>query len=177
MCAMAARAAVPSAVCAPPGFFRSARLAAPGSVLKALPCRKPQQQRHSQRHQLPVAAALLSPAAAFDVATVLVMPFYLAMIAAPKKPFTQRLLGSGSVFAAGAALYGVLLAAWNPLPQLAAVVRAAADAVTAAAAGGGANALRASLPSMPAFAALFTAPEVTVVAWIHLLLLDLLQAR
>jgi hypothetical protein len=111
------------------------------------------------------------------VATVLVMPFYLAMIAAPKKQFTQQLLGSGPVLAAGAALYGVLLAAWNPLPQLAAVVRAAAASVGAAAASGGADALRASLPSMPAFAALFTASEVTVVAWVHLLLLDLLQAR
>ena len=38
-------------------------------------------------------------------------------------------------------------------------------------------ALRSALPSMPAFAALFGSPEITALAWVHLVLLDLVQAR
>jgi hypothetical protein len=127
---------------------------------------------------MPPTAALLTPTVVFDVATVLVMPFYLAMVAFPKKRFTSKLLAAGPVLAAGAALYCLLLAAWDPLPQLGTVLSSAAAAIRAAAASGAsAQGLRAALPSMPAFAALFSSPQITVVAWVHLLLLDLLQAR
>ena len=124
------------------------------------------------------AAALLSPAAVFDAATVLVLPFYVAMIAAPSARLTQRLFSTPALLAAAGALYGLLLLAWNPLPQLAGVVSAAAEAVRgAASAGAAANAWRAALPSMPAFAALFGSGQVTALAWVHLVLLDLAQAR
>jgi predicted membrane protein len=121
----------------------------------------------------------LPPTTVFDAATLLVMPFYAAMVAAPKSAFTRRLMGTGSLIALAGALYGLLLVMWNPLPQLAAVVQPAAAAVAAAATAGGSLgvALRAALPSMPAFAALFGSPEITALAWVHLVLLDLVQAR
>lgn len=122
--------------------------------------------------------ALLTPGAVFDAATVLVLPFYAAMIAAPGARFTQRLFSTPALLALAGALYGLLLLAWNPLPQLSAVAGAAADAVrSAAGAGAAANAWRAALPSMPAFAALFSSGQVTALAWVHLVLLDLVQAR
>lgn len=125
------------------------------------------------------AASLLPPALVFDAATALVLPFYALMIAAPGRQLTQRLLSGPALFTAAAALYGLLLAMWRPLPAIAAVVQGAAAAVGAAAgsAGGVGEALRAALPSMPAFAALFGSPEITALAWVHLVLLDLLQAR
>ncbi|PRW20864.1 hypothetical protein C2E21_8564 [Chlorella sorokiniana] len=112
-------------------------------------------------------------------ATVLVLPFYALMIAAPRQQLTQRLFNTPAIFTAAAALYALLLAMWQPLPAIAAVVQGAAAAVAAAAgsAGGPAQALRTALPSMPAFAALFGSPEITALAWVHLVLLDLLQAR
>ena len=159
-------------------FFAGARL--PFRLVPPSSCGLPGAHQRRQRLRqgrgaaAPAAAALLPPAVVFDAATALVLPFYVAMIAAPRKPLTQRLLGSGPVFLAGAVLYGLLLATWNPLPQLAAAVQGAAAGVGGA---GVAASLRAALPSMPAFAALFSTPEITVVAWVHLVLLDLLQAR
>ncbi len=125
------------------------------------------------------AGPLLSPALVFDAATVLVLPFYTLMIAAPRRQLTQRLFSTPALFTAAAALYALLLAMWRPLPAIAAVVQGAASAIAAAAgsAGGPAQALRAALPSMPTFAALFGSPEITALAWVHLVLLDLLQAR
>lgn len=125
------------------------------------------------------AAAALTPAAVFDVTTVLVLPFYAAMIAAPGVQLTQRLFSKAGVLTAAAALYGLLLALWRPLPAITAVVEGAAAAVRGAAGApsGLAEALRSALPSVPAFAALFGSAEVTAVAWVHLLVLDLLQAR
>ncbi|EFN55916.1 hypothetical protein CHLNCDRAFT_52198 [Chlorella variabilis] len=159
-------------------FFAGARL--PFRLVPPSSCGLPGAHQRRQRLRqgrgaaAPAAAALLPPAVVFDAATALVLPFYVAMIAAPRKPLTQRLLGSGPVFLAGAVLYGLLLATWNPLPQLAAAVQGAAAGVGGA---GVAASLRAALPSMPAFAALFSTPEITVLAWVHLVLLDLLQAR
>lgn len=125
------------------------------------------------------AGPLLSPALVFDAATLLVLPFYALMIAAPRRQLTQRLFSTPALFTVAAALYALLLAMWRPLPAIAAVAQGAAAAVTAAAgsSGGWEQALRAALPSMPAFAALFGSPEITALAWVHLVLLDLLQAR
>lgn len=125
------------------------------------------------------AAALLAPAAVFDAATVLVLPIYAAMIAAPRAQLTRRLLGTPAILTLAAALYAALLAMWQPLPAIAAVVNGAlAAARGAVGAGGGLGAaLQQALPSMPAFAGLFGSPEITALAWVHLVLLDLVQAR
>lgn len=123
-------------------------------------------------------AAVLTPAVVFDAATLFVLPFYTLMVAAPKSRITQRLLSGTALLLAAAALYGLLLLLWAPLPQLAGVASDAAAAVAAAArAGAPAAAWRAAQPSMPAFAALFGRPDVTALAWVHLVLLDLWQAR
>lgn len=120
------------------------------------------------------ASGLVTPAAIFDLATLLVLPFYVAMVAAPKSTLTRRLMSTAGLLTAAAGLYALLLLAWDPLPALAGVVRPAAAALQAQGAGGG---LRAALPSMPAFAALFKSPQITALAWVHLVLLDLVQAR
>ncbi len=123
-------------------------------------------------------AAVLTPAVVFDAATLFVLPFYALMVAAPKARITQRLLSGTALLLAAAALYALLLLLWAPLPQLAGVASDAAAAVASAArAGAPAAAWRAAQPSMPAFAALFGRPEVTALAWVHLVLLDLFQAR
>lgn len=148
----------------------------PSSSRPAWPQHAPRQRRACGPVAVVAAAAgLVTPTAVFDAATALVMPFYIAMVAAPRKPFTRQLMGATPLFAAAGALYGLLLAMWNPLPQLAAVVQPALAAVQAAAAGG--EALRSVLPSIPAFAALFGSPEITALAWVNLVLLDLVQAR
>lgn len=124
------------------------------------------------------AAAVLTPAMVFDAATLFVLPFYTLMVAAPRARVTQRLLSGTALVLAAAALYALLLLLWAPLPQLAGVASDAAAAVAAAArAGAPAAAWRAAQPSMPAFAALFGRPDVTALAWVHLVLLDLVQAR
>ena len=75
----------------------------------------------------------------------------------------RRLLDSPAFFAAGAALYTVLLLAWLQCGALEAALAA----------------LRACspLPNMARVAAAFLKAEVTTLAWLHLLLLDLFQAR
>ena len=161
----------------------------PNSAVTPCGTRQPRRQQRAGGGAVtaaaPAAAAaaaagpLLSPALVFDAATVLVLPFYALMIAAPQRQLTQRLFSTPALFTAAAALYALLLAMWQPLPAIAAAVQGAAAAVTAAAGstGGWAQGLRAALPSMPAFAALFGSPEITALAWVHLVLLDLLQAR
>lgn len=181
--------------CLQPALLQLGRPATSQQQTLRAPCRLPlqqrsngrlarrsaQQQRQQQRRgrsTAPAAAVLLPPTSVFDAATVFVLPFYAAMIAAPGKRFTQRLFSTPALFIVAAALYGLLLLTWNPLPALGAVAAAAADAVQGvAAAGGTVNAWRAAMPSMPAFAALFGAGEVTALAWVHLVLLDLFQAR
>lgn len=125
------------------------------------PSRRGAGPRH--RASAPCRAAL-SPDVIFNVATVGVMPFYALIIGAPARPLTRRLLASPVPFAAAAALYAVLLAAWAPLGRLWAI--AAASAFSA----GG-------LPDVTTFAAAFSAPEATALAWVHLVTLDLFQAR
>ena len=75
----------------------------------------------------------------------------------------RRLLDSPAFFAAGAALYTVLLLTWLQCGAL--------DAALAT--------LRACspLPSVGRVAAAFLQAEATALTWLHLLLLDLFQAR
>ena len=156
-----------------PGSFLTAHVLHRGSKLRPA-------QQHDQQRRQPQRAAAAAPAAAavFDVATLLVLPFYVLMVAAPRARLTQCMFNGQALFAVAAALYALLLVLWQPLPALADVAAAAARGVAAAAgAGSPAAALRLAQPSMPAFAALFARPEVTALAWVHLVLLDLVQAR
>lgn len=105
----------------------------------------------------------VSPETVFGLATLAVMPFYAAMVAAPRRAVTARLVSSQAFFLVAAVVYALLLVAWAPLPQL-------WHAFSAAAATGG-------LPALAPFAALFARPQATALAWVHLLVLDLFQAR
>jgi hypothetical protein len=112
-------------------------------------------------------AAFLSPDAVFNVATLAVMPFYGLMVGAPRHPSTIRLLSSRAFYLAAAALHLSLLALWAPPPEL------WHDIVVAAASPGGAG----PLPDLAAFAAIVGRPAMTALAWLHLVVLDLFQAR
>jgi hypothetical protein len=108
-------------------------------------------------------ALTLSAEAVFDIATLAVMPFYGLMVAAPKNPATKRLMTSRlPVFLAGV-FYIALLVLWSPLGRLWSIM--AASCVSSA------------LPSVLVFAQVFSQPEATALAWVHLVTLDLFQAR
>jgi len=91
------------------------------------------------------------------------MPFYGIMMCAPHREFTKRMMASRWPFYIAAAIYAILIAVWNPVPWLWQVF------TTAALTGG--------LPKITSFATLFTNFEVTALVWLHLVSLDLFQAR
>jgi hypothetical protein len=170
-----------------------------------------------------VVAALVDPGQAFAAATVLVLPVYAAMMAAPGAKLVRAARG-GAVRAGGAGVgasrgpRGVGGASGRPrqrrrrqprrarapgpdaphpycsappqtrqvlespvLPLLLGVPYALLlwQAWQAGALGAIVDAVRAAapLPDVAALAAVFKAPTLTAMAWLHLLLLDLLQAR
>jgi hypothetical protein len=111
--------------------------------------------------------AMLSADTVFNMVTVAVMPFYGMMIAAPQKPITRKLMASKLPFYCAAALYLALLFLWNPLENLWNIIKASTL--------DGNFALR--LPDMTVFATAFNSAEATTLAWLHLVTLDLFQAR
>lgn len=96
----------------------------------------------------------------FNMATVSVMPIYTLMLAAPRSQLTKTVVHSRLLFPSAAALYAVLLFAWNPFPRIASNLK-----------------LHNGLPILSSYGDLFKLPAVTVIAWLHLLLVDLYQAR
>ena len=107
--------------------------------------------------------ASLSPDVVFNIATLGVMPFYALMIGAPQNPITKRLMSSRIPYYAAAAFYAALLGLWDPLVHLWAVFKSAS--------------LTGGLPNVVNFAASFSSPEATTLSWLHLVTLDLFQAR
>lgn len=128
-----------------------------------IPCRTAQSRRPYCRSPSLCCHASLSPDLVFNIATLGVMPFYALMIGAPQKPFTQRLMSSRIPYYTAAAFYAALLALWDPLVHLWAVFKSAA--------------LTGGLPNVDNFAAAFSSPEATTLSWLHLVTLDLFQAR
>jgi hypothetical protein len=124
------------------------------------------QPRHS-RSSLSC-SALLSPETAFNVATLVVMPFYGLIIAAPQKPLTRKLMTSKIPLYCAAAFYLALLFLWNPLGNFWEIIKAAITLNSN-------SALK--LPDMTVFATAFNSAEATTLAWLHLVTLDLFQAR
>jgi ABA DEFICIENT 4-like len=90
----------------------------------------------------------------FAFGNVLVMPFWLPMILAPRWRWTRRLMSSPLVVAGPLVLYAVLV-----LPQLLALLPALAR------------------PELPAIAALLGTPQGATIAWMHFLAFDLFVAR
>ncbi|BDA45445.1 probable protein ABA DEFICIENT 4, chloroplastic [Coccomyxa sp. Obi] len=107
--------------------------------------------------------ALLQPDAIFTAATVAVMPLYAVMISSPRSDLAQRLLRPAKFFVTVAALYVVLLAAWLPHD----VFRICGEIIRSCR----------PLPDVWKLGAMFESAHITVLAWLHLLLLDLYQAR
>ncbi|CAL8470955.1 g10497 [Coccomyxa elongata] len=106
---------------------------------------------------------LLQPDAIFTAATVAVMPLYAVMISSPRSHLAQKLLRPATFFIAVAALYVVLLAAWVPHD----VLRICGENIRSCR----------PLPDVWKLGAMFKSAHITVLAWLHLLLLDLYQAR
>ena len=120
-------------------------------------------RRHPRQRHTAVRCLAL-PEAVFAAATFCVIPVYTLLVAAPQNAATKRFMTSRWPYYAAAVAYAVLIAFWNPLPQLWDAFRAAALA-------------QPGPPDVTAFAALFTRPEATALVWVHLLTLDLFQAR
>lgn len=110
-----------------------------------------------------MAQCFFSPQDVFSATTVAALPLYGLMMAAPQRRLTQRLLGSDAFFLLAAAVYAAHLWLWGALPALLAVARASWSA--------------GALPSVAAFATCFHSPPLTALAWLHLVMLDLFQAR
>lgn len=90
----------------------------------------------------------------FTLSNVLVLPFWLLMIALPHWRWTHRIMASPLVVAPAALLYAVLL-----VPQLGAAVPALLN------------------PQLAGISALLGTPGGTTVAWVHFLAFDLFVGR
>jgi ABA4-like protein len=90
----------------------------------------------------------------FALSSVLVLPFWLLMILAPRWRWTRRLVSSPFIVAGPLALYAALV-----VPDLLALLPAVAR------------------PELPAIAALLGQPRGATIAWAHFLALDLFAAR
>jgi Domain of unknown function (DUF4281) len=90
----------------------------------------------------------------FALSSVLVMPFWLLMILAPRWRWTARLVASPFIVAGPVALYAALVG-----PDLLSLLPALAR------------------PQLPAIAALLGQPRGATTAWAHFLALDLFTAR
>ncbi len=90
----------------------------------------------------------------FQVANLLVMPFWLLMIFLPHWRWTQRIAGSLWIVVPNALLYALLV-----LPNALGLLGDIAN------------------PSLPAIAALLGTPEGATIAWIHFLVFDLFVGR
>ena len=90
----------------------------------------------------------------FSLSNVLVLPFWLLMILAPRWRWTQRLIASPWIAAAPAVLYAALV-----VPQLPTLLISLAN------------------PQLGAIAALLGTPAGATIAWAHFLTFDLFVGR
>jgi len=115
-----------------------------------------------------ISRVVLSPELVFDVATVAVMPFYGLMIFGPRSRMTKSIIeSSGAFFTLTAVLYGASLVLYDARKLVMPVVEAALSSAVPATGG----------PYMGALATIFKTHEMTAIVWLHLLVLDLFQAR
>lgn len=90
----------------------------------------------------------------FSLSSLLVMPFWLLMIATPHWRWTKRIIASPLIAAAPAILYALLV-----LPQIGAILPAVMQ------------------PTLPGLVALLGTPAGATIAWAHFLAFDLLIGR
>lgn len=134
-------------------------------LLHEKPLRQSSSQQHRQRTALKCQALAVTPDLVFDVATFAVLPLYTLMIAAPKWKLTRKLLNGEAFNWIATIAYAALLSVWKIAPRAISTVKLLG--------------LHQSLvlPNLTAFATFFTSPEATTLAWVHLVLIDLFQAR
>jgi len=127
------------------------------------PLRRPRPSRwtpaESRSTGLLPAPALLAPELVFDVATVAVMPVYAAMMFAPKSRLA-RAATADTVFLLGSALYAVLMVAYGGMEFL----RPFLD-------------VKSADVGLTMLAGLMQNGKACSIAWLHLLVIDLFQAR
>jgi hypothetical protein len=90
----------------------------------------------------------------FQASNLLVMPFWLLMILAPRWVWTGRIIGSPLVILPAALLYAALV-----LPNIAALLPALAN------------------PNLMGITALLGTPQGATIAWVHFLAFDLFVGR
>jgi ABA DEFICIENT 4-like len=92
--------------------------------------------------------------ALFQISNILVLPFWLLMVALPHWRWTQRIIGSPWIAAPTALIYAILV-----LPSAATLLPALAQ------------------PTLTGVAALLGRPEAAAIVWAHFLTFDLLTGR
>ena len=112
------------------------------------------------------ASCCVSPDLVFDVATLAVMPLYAMMIWFPSWKVTQRIIGSDIFFLTFSALYAYLMyvsGGWAIFALFGSVQNTGFS--------------HANGWCLPALAEMMKNSSITAITWVHLLLMDLFQAR
>lgn len=106
----------------------------------------------------------VSPTAVFDVATVAVMPLYAMMVWFPQRACTRNVMASKVFFIISSIIYVALLAHYGVIDLIRTVLQQEGMA-------------RSASWCLSSMADLLKDTRITAITWVHLLLLDLFQAR
>lgn len=106
----------------------------------------------------------VSPTAVFDVATVAVMPLYAMMVWFPQRAWTRNVMASKVFFIISSIIYVALLAHYGVIDLIRTVLQQEGMA-------------RSASWCLSSMADLLKDTRITAITWVHLLLLDLFQAR
>lgn len=109
-------------------------------------------------------AKAVSPTAVFDVATVAVMPLYAMMVWFPKRTVTKKIMASKVFFTLSSIIYLGLLVHYGMIDLIRTVLEQEGSS-------------RSASWCLSTMADMLKDTRVTAITWVHLLLLDLFQAR
>lgn len=119
-------------------------------------------EKYAKKPSMEVRA--ISPTAVFDVATVAVMPVYAMMVWFPKTAWTRNIMASKVFFTISSIIYVALLAHYGVIDLIRTVLQQEGMACSA-------NWCLSTMAEM------LKDTRITAITWVHLLLLDLFQAR
>jgi len=135
-----------------------------GAPHKALVCRRLERVRLGEHPALRTsrracAVPFIAPEPVFDVVTVAVMPVYAAMMFAPRSR-AAKVLTHDLVFLAGGALYAALWLQYGGMAWVAELFKASSTSA-----------------ALESLVNLMQNGRACSIAWLHLLFIDMLQAR
>lgn len=132
-------------------------------------CGPTHDEQYCTRRRCITRVAVVSPNVVFDIATVGVMPVYALMMWFPRSSVTKKLMGSNMLlFIAGSFLYAYTILSYGGYEIFKPLVESIKD-----------HGLSTDSPGryLAIMAEMLGNSTVTAITWVHLLLLDLFQAR